>query len=157
MAGTESRGDQREHLAKQWKGTKCPPRVQRPVRQDAVILLFMRSWSALAASLITLSLAGCHSAYIEAVVSNHTGQPLSVVEVDYPSASFGADTIAPGQDFKYRFKIQGSGNLKVLWTDAAQHDHSVNGPELHEGAEGALHIVIGPDGKVDWQEKLKTR
>ena len=33
--------------------------------------------------------AGCHSSYVEATLQNHTAQPISLVELDYPSASFG--------------------------------------------------------------------
>jgi hypothetical protein len=91
-----------------------------------------------------LTLAGCHSAYIEATISNRTAEQLSLVELDYPSASFGTQTLAPGQDFHYRFKILGSGPTALLWTDATHHDHKASGPTLHENDEGALTIVITP-------------
>jgi hypothetical protein len=99
--------------------------------------------------------AGCHSAFVDAVVVNHTAEPVSLVEVDYPSASFGTQSLAPGQQYKYRFKVLGSGALKVLWTDAKQQDHTVSGPELHEGDEGGLTVAIEPNGKVEWQRKRK--
>lgn len=89
-----------------------------------------------------LLLAGCHSAYIEATVHNSTGGPVSVVEVDYPSASFGTQSLADGADFHYRFKVLGSGPTKVLWTDAMHHDHTVAGPSLQEGAEGHLLVTL---------------
>jgi len=98
----------------------------------------------LAAAILTL--AGCHSAYIEATVSNRTALPLSLIEVDYPSASFGTQTLAPGADFHYRFKVLGSGPTAILWTDAAHHDHKDTGPILHEDDEGSLAIAINPDG-----------
>ncbi len=97
---------------------------------------------------------GCHSAYVEAVVSNHTAQPVTLVELDYPSASFGTQTLAPGADFKYRFKILGSGETKLLWTDAAHHDHTVTGPALKEGQEGPLVVTIQPSG-VTWAPGFK--
>jgi hypothetical protein len=102
-----------------------------------------------------LALTGCHSAYVEAVVVNHTTEHISLVEVDYPSASFGTQTLSPGQEYKYRFKVLGSGALKVLWTDAKRQDHTVPGPELHEGDEGGLVVGIEPAGKVAWQKKMK--
>jgi hypothetical protein len=64
------------------------------------------------------------------------------VEVDYPSASFGKETLADGADYHYRFKIQGDGPLKVLWTDAGNRDHSVAGPVIREGDEGTLVVTI---------------
>ena len=65
-----------------------------------------------------LGLAGCHSAFIEATVSNRSAKAISLVEVDYPSASFGTQTLEPGQDFHYRFKVLGSGDVVLVFTDA---------------------------------------
>jgi hypothetical protein len=95
-----------------------------------------------AASLAVLAATGCHSAYIEATVKNSTGAAVQLVEVDYPSASFGRTALAADADYNYRFKILGSGPTKVLWTDPAHHEHSVNGPPLHEGQEGKLTITL---------------
>jgi hypothetical protein len=103
----------------------------------------------------TLALAGCHSAYISATVSNRTSTPISVVQVEYPSASFGTQTIAPGQDFHYRFKILGSGPMKITWTDSTQHESKSTGPTLHEGNEGPLAIIVATDG-VHWQSPPPT-
>lgn len=89
-----------------------------------------------------LTLTGCHSAYIETTISNRTAEQLSLVELDYPSASFGTQGLAPGQDFHYRFKVLGSGPTSLLWTDATHHDHKASGPALHENEEGTLTIAI---------------
>lgn len=97
---------------------------------------------------------GCHSSNVDAMVTNQTAEPVSSVEVDYPSASFGTNLLAPGQDFHYRFKVQGSGNLKLLWTDQKRHEHSVDGPEVSEGSEGSYRIVIRSTG-VAWESSLK--
>ena len=99
-------------------------------------------------------LTGCHSAFVNAQVVNHTGSRLRLIEVDYPSASFGTEDLQPGSVFRSRFKIQGSGGLKLTWTDAAEHEHSSKGPNLHEGQEGRLTIEIGPEG-VNWQPELQ--
>ena len=96
-------------------------------------------------------LTGCHSAFIEATVHNSTGQTLSPVELDYPSASFGIPTLAPNQDFHYRFKTQGSGDTKLIYTDSTHAEHTVTGPNLKEGNEGSLTIVITPTG-VKWYQ-----
>ena len=87
-------------------------------------------------------LIGCRSRYVEATVRNGSGAAVSVVEVDYPSASFGKETLAAGADYHYRFKVQGDGPLKVLWTDAGNKDHTVGGPQLREGSEGTLAVTI---------------
>jgi hypothetical protein len=93
-----------------------------------------------------LSLTGCHSAWIDATVSNRTPETLIGVEVDYPSASFGTQTLAAGADFHYRFKVIGSGPTSLLWTDLAHHDHKVPGPALHENEEGTLAVAVTPNG-----------
>lgn len=117
----------------------------------------MRSPNVLVALAVLLTLAGCHSAYIAATISNHTAQPLSLIEVDYPSASFGTQNLAPGQDFHYRFKVLGSGPTTVLWTDAAHHDQKNSGPELHEGDEGSLAINFTPNASPTWSLHLLNR
>lgn len=91
----------------------------------------------------TMLLAGCHSRYIVASVTNRTGATLSPVEVDYPSASFGVNSLADGSTYTYRFKIIGSGPTAVLWTDSGHRDHKVPGPALHEGDEGTFAVTLG--------------
>jgi len=100
-----------------------------------------------ALALLTLiAPTGCHSPYVAATISNHTTQPIELLEVDYPSASFGMQNLAPGADFNYRFKVLGSGNVKLLYTDSTHQDHKSDGPFLKEGAEGPLTIVISDTG-----------
>ncbi len=100
------------------------------------------------------ALSGCHSAFIQATVENHSGGPIHVFEVDYPSASFGGSELAPGSAFRSRFKILGSGPAKLTWTDSAEHEHHVTGPQLHEGQEGTLTIAIEPTNAI-WAEQLQ--
>lgn len=109
----------------------------------------MRSIPAVALATL-IAITGCHSPYVAATVSNRTSRPIELLEVDYPSASFGTENLAPGADFHYRFKVLGSGNLKLLYTDSSHEDHKSDGPILKEGAEGPLTIVITDTG-VTWQ------
>lgn len=103
-----------------------------------------------------LSVVGCHSAFVDAVVRNQTAQPISLMEVDYPSASFGTQALAPGAEFHYRFKVLGSGPAKFIWTDTAQVAHQATGPDLAEGDEGRLTVTLAQDG-VAWRAKFKNR
>ncbi len=103
-----------------------------------------------------LCFAGCHSALIDATVENRSGAPVTLLEVDYPSASFGTQNLASATDFHYRFKVLGSGALKMTYTDDARHDHTSFGPTLQEGAEGLLTITIDPTN-VRWQTTLKQK
>jgi hypothetical protein len=117
----------------------------------------MRSFNLSLAFAALLALTGCHSAYIAATVSNHSAGPLSLIEVDYPSASFGTQSLAPGQDFHYRFKVLGSGPTTILWTDAAQHDHKNSGPTLREGDEGSLAVTVTSAADPTWNLQLTNR
>ncbi len=110
----------------------------------------------LATSTLLFSGIGCHSAMVDATVQNHSGGALSLLEVDYPSASFGTQNLADGADFHYRFKILGSGPLKLTYTDSARHDHAATGPTLDEGSEGLLNITVDPAG-VRWQTTFKQK
>jgi uncharacterized membrane protein YhiD involved in acid resistance len=91
---------------------------------------------------------------VEADVKNDSGAAVSLVEMDYPSASFGVGSLAAGATYHYRFKILGSGTAKLMWTDAGRGEHTAAGPELHEGLQGTLTVTIG-DGTAKWSSRLK--
>jgi hypothetical protein len=115
-----------------------------------ILLPLMRLHPVLALLTSLIAITGCHSPYVVTTVSNHTTQPIALLEVDYPSASFGTENLAPGADFHYRFKVLGSGNMKLLYTDSTHQDHKSDGLFLKEGAQGTLAIVIADTG-VTWQ------
>jgi hypothetical protein len=102
-------------------------------------------------------LAGCSSHYVQATIENHTNGTLRQVEVDYPSAGFGTDQIASQAAFHYRFKIQGSGDIKISFTDAAGKAQNATGPELSEGELGALHISVEAGNRVTWSTDLTQK
>ncbi len=107
-----------------------------------------------------LGMAGCHSSFVETTLVNRSGRPLHLVELDYPSASFGTEVLAPDTTFHYRFKIIGEGPVKLSWTDEGQKEHNVEGPRLHEGQRGLLTVTVGhdgPDGQVRWQTSLQDK
>jgi hypothetical protein len=106
---------------------------------------------------VSLTLSACHSAHVEVTVENHTGGPIRLLEVDYPSASFGADSLAPGAVMHYRIQLQGSGPVKVLYTAQDNHQAQTQGPDLTEGQEGKLEIVLEPADKAQFQPQLTVR
>lgn len=117
----------------------------------------MRFFKTAFAPAALLLLTGCHSPYVSTTVANRTDETLSLIEVDYPSASFGTQAIAPGRDFHYRFKVLGSGATTVLWTDASHHDHKNPGPSLREGDEGTLTITFDSTSRPTWSLRLLNR
>ena len=80
---------------------------------------------------------------VDATIRNQTTTEVRLIEVEYPSASFGVQLLAPGAEFHYRFKILGTGNLSLTYTDQKQQEHTSKGPELQEGQQGKLGITIG--------------
>lgn len=100
------------------------------------------------------TLAGCHSYHIDTTIENRSGAVVELLEVDYPSASFGTDAIAAGADYHYRFDVQGSGPVTVQFTDAERNAVKRTGPTLYERQEGRLEIVILPGGRVEFHPEL---
>lgn len=103
-----------------------------------------------------LAVTACHSHQIDAVVENRTGARIELIEVDYPSASFGVDVLAADADYRYRFQVVGSGPVTVQYTDSASHKlRQLTGPTLYEHQEGRLEIVLLPDGKAEFHPELR--
>lgn len=107
------------------------------------------------AILLSLSLlSGCHSFHIDATIENRTGAPIQLLEVDYPSASFGADSLPAGAEFHYRFQVRGSGQLKISYTALNGRTVQISGPTLVERQQGLLDIVLEPGGKAQFHPQL---
>jgi len=98
--------------------------------------------------------SACHSYHIDATVENHTGTSIQLLEVDYPSASFGADSLAIDASFQYRFQVRGSGQLKMQYTAANGQTVQITGPTLTERQQGTLEIVLEPGGKAEFHAQL---
>jgi hypothetical protein len=103
---------------------------------------------------LCLGVAACRSAFIEATIRNDGDAPLRLLEVDYPSASFGAQSLAAHAVYHYRFKVQGSGAVTLSYAGAEGRTVTATGPILDEGQQGGLVIVIDGAGKVTWTENL---
>lgn len=106
---------------------------------------------------VFLAVCGCHSYHIETTVENRTGGTIQLLEVDYPSASFGADSLAAGADYHYRIQLRGSGHIKVQYTTGQGNQGQVKqieGPAVAERQEGRLEIVLLPGGKAEFHPDL---
>jgi hypothetical protein len=113
---------------------------------------------AIAAGSLGLALVGTgcgHSAHVEVTVENQTGGPIRLLEVDYPSASFGADSLGAGAAMHYKIQLQDKGQIKVQYTASDNHAIQVTGPELAQGQEGKFEIVLEPAGKAEFKPDLK--
>jgi hypothetical protein len=101
-----------------------------------------------------LATVACHSYHVETTVINHTGSAIQLLEVDYPSASFGAGSLAADASLPYRIQLRGTGALKVQYTAVNGQQVTIDGPSLAERQKGRLDIVLLPGGKAEFHPEL---
>jgi hypothetical protein len=104
-----------------------------------------------------IAITGCRSYHVGVTVENRTGAAIQLLEIDYPSASFGAGTLAPGASLHYQIQVRGAAPVKVQYTAADGLQKQISGPTLSEGDEGQLQIAILPDGKAEFKPELAHR
>jgi len=105
-------------------------------------------------ALILIAISGCRSYRVQVTVENRAGAPVQLLEVDYPSASFGADNLAPGTSMHYSLQVRGYGPVKVQYTVGGAQTQ-LSGPSLAEKDEGQLLIVLLPGGKAQFTPELR--
>jgi hypothetical protein len=137
-------------------GALSGQRLESRLCEAARLISNMRVIRITVAALICIAGVGCHSALISATIANHTAVPVTLVEVDYPSASFGVQKLAPGEEYHYRFKVLGNGATTLLWSEPAKRDQKSSGPALREGDEGTLNIAFEAGGPI-WNLELSNR
>ena len=86
---------------------------------------------------------GCDSASWTPI-RNRTDEPISLVELDYPSASFGRKRWSRGRSSGDRFKVLGSGDVKLVYTDSAGQEDDIVGRADGEGRRN-----FGRDGDAN--------
>ena len=115
-------------------------------------------WLLCVASLLPfLAIAGCHSDHVTVTIENHSGAAVQLLELDYPSASFGADQIAAGADFRYRIQVRGTSPVELSYTGPNKKQYKIKGTELADHAQGSLRIVLLPGGKVEFYPMLTVQ
>ena len=118
---------------------------------------FIRLFGTAVPLLCLLPVAACHSYRIDATVENRTGSAISLLEVDYPTASFGIGSLASDDVFRYRLQTRGSGPVKVQYTVGNGRTIQITGPTLYERQEGSIDIVLLADGKAEFHPKLNPQ
>lgn len=98
--------------------------------------------------IVLFALAGCRARMITIKLINTSAQPVFTIIVDYPSATFGKDKLAPGETFGSLVKLTDDGALKVQFTDAHGGNHTYTGPALHRNQEGSIDIRLDQSGAV---------
>jgi hypothetical protein len=116
---------------------------------------WVREWILAVTALPALTIAaGCHSYHVDITIENRTGGAIQLLEVDYPSASFGSDTLAAGSVYHYRIQLRGSGPIKVQYTAADGRQVQITGPTFVERQQGKLEIDLLPEGKARFHPDL---
>jgi hypothetical protein len=117
-------------------------------------LAALRFCFAVLISAAVFPLSACHSYHVDTTIENRTGADIQLLEVDYPSASFGADRLAAGAVFHYRFQILGSGPVKIQYTAHDGRQVQSTGPNLVERQQGQLQVLLLPDGRCQFLPRL---
>jgi len=97
-----------------------------------------------------LALSACHSYHVDATVTNRTGQRIQLLEVTYPSASFGANSMEPGEVIHAPIQFRNEGKAHVHYIGPAGAAIEIDGPEFHENQEGSLEIILLPAGQAQF-------
>jgi hypothetical protein len=101
------------------------------------------------ALLMLLLLAGCTRSHVIKVnVVNNSADKLSNIIIDYPSATFGIPSLAPGKIFQYTIKVTENGAMKIEFTDAQGKTKRFPGPAVSKDDEGTMEIKLTQDAAV---------
>lgn len=95
--------------------------------------------------LICILITACHSRVVQVKLTNTSSQPISVIVVDYPGATFGVNRLDPGKSYSYPVKPQETGQLKIQFTDANGKIHNAIGPAMHKNDEGAIGVKLNQE------------
>ena len=103
---------------------------------------------------LALASAGCRSRRVDVSVENRTGQAVRLLEVSYPSASFGVDSLAEGAVVHNSIQLRGEGPIRVTFTNQKGPSAPIAGPTLIENQHGSLQIVLLADEKATFLPNL---
>ena len=95
-----------------------------------------------------LAMAGCRSRVVKVTLANVGTEPISTIIVDYPSATFGKDKLAPHETFSYTIKPLETGSLKLQFTNAKGAIHTYSGFTLHKDDDGSIDVKMDQDHAV---------
>jgi hypothetical protein len=89
-----------------------------------------------------LAMAGCRAHVVKISVINTSAEPIKTIIVDYPSATFGKDTLAPRERYFSLIKPVDKGPIKVRFTDAQGTTHTYESISLERDDDGSVDIKL---------------
>lgn len=102
----------------------------------------MKSFRFAVALVSLIALAGCCAHVVKISLTNTSAQPIKTIIVDYPNATFGKDTLAPGETYFSLIKPLDQGPIKVRFTDAQGATHTYQSISLQQGDDGSVGIKL---------------
>jgi hypothetical protein len=102
----------------------------------------MKSFRFAVALVSLIALAGCRAHVVKISLTNTSAQPIKTIIVDYPNATFGKDTLAPGETYFSLIKPLDQGPIKVRFTDAQGVNHNYQSISLQQGDDGSVMIKL---------------
>jgi hypothetical protein len=102
----------------------------------------MKSFRFAAALVFLISMAGCRARVVKIILTNTSAEPIKTIIVDYPTATFGKDTLAPRETYFSLVKPVDKGRIKVHFTDAQGTIHAYESVSLEPGDDGWVNIKL---------------
>jgi hypothetical protein len=102
----------------------------------------MKSLRFAVALVFVISMAGCRAHVVKISLTNTSHEPIKTIIVDYPDATFGKDTLAPGETYFSLVKAVDHGPIKVRFIDAQGGNHAYESISLQQGDDGWVNIKL---------------
>jgi len=102
----------------------------------------MKSLRFAVALVFVIAIAGCRAHVVKISLTNASPEAIKTIIVDYPSATFGKDTLAPRETYFSLIKPVDKGPIKVRFTDAQGTSHVYESISLQQGDEGSVNIKL---------------
>lgn len=102
----------------------------------------MKSFRFAAALVFMIAMAGCRAHVVKISLTNTSAEPIKTIIVDYPSATFGKDTLFPRETYFSLVKPTDKGPITVRFTDAQGGSHTYKSVSLEQGDDGSVNIKL---------------
>ncbi len=102
----------------------------------------MKSLRFAVALVFVIAIAGCRAHVVKISLINASAEPIKTIIVDYPSATFGKDTLAPRETYFSLVKPVDKGTITVRFTDAQGASHTYKSIALEPGDDGSVNIKL---------------
>jgi len=102
----------------------------------------MKSLRFTMALLSVIALSGCRAHVVKISLTNTSTEPIKTIIVDYPTATFGKDTLVPRETYFSLVKPVDKGPIKVRFSDAQGVSHTYESISLEQGDDGSVDIKL---------------